>query len=158
MTEQEQREAVVKEMKEWAGTPFIWGAVIKGKQGGCDCASFLAEVYGRTGVFNAEERGYVSPQWALNQNTELYLRQVVKHAVEICQARGGEVVIPQPGDFALTHAQSKTIWDHGGIVEKWPVIWHCYGAAGVHRARADMHAIWANHVHKYFSPWKKVQP
>lgn len=157
MTEQEERQAVVREMISWAGTPFVWGASVKGVRGGCDCASFLAEVYARTGIFTAEERGYVSPQWAMNMNTQLYLLQVVKHAVEICQARGGEVVRPQPGDFALTQTRGE-IWDHGGIVEAWPKIWHCYGNQGVHRVRADMSAVWANHKHRYFSPWATKKP
>ena len=106
------RQAVLREAEEWLGTPYHHMGRVKGA--GCDCLTFLAEVYARAGVIAAVEVPYYRPDIMLHRGEESYLDALLGH--------GREVAAGEPGDVVLFHWGR--IFGHGGIVTAWPRLIH----------------------------------
>jgi cell wall-associated NlpC family hydrolase len=115
-----QRAAVVAEALSWRGTPYHPRARVKGKQGGVDCALFLAEVYQRAGMIARVDPPFYPPDWHLHcrEGDERFLGVILSTgAAEFAGP-------PQPGDvvaFRIGHA-----FAHAAIViaPGWPKIIH----------------------------------
>lgn len=134
--EQLQREAIVKEALSWVGTPYHHMGRIKGV--GVDCSMLLVEAYHKAGLVERLEIPYYPPDWHLHRNAEMYLEELLKHAVELPEGQ-----LPQPGDIALW--KWGRTYSHGGIVTKWPEIVHAYLKMGVVIEDADK-AQWLRYV------------
>lgn len=109
----DQQNAIVDEALSWVGTPYHHMAHVKGA--GCDCATFLAEVYRRTGIISDLKIEPYPEHWHLHQSRERYLEIVLKYC--------DPVETPQPGDIAM-YRLGRTV-SHGAIVIDWPQIIHC---------------------------------
>jgi cell wall-associated NlpC family hydrolase len=112
-TEQQQRDLVWAEARTWLRTPYH--PVARKKGAGVDCAQLPAAVYAGAGLVEEIPLDPYSPQWHVNQHDELYLQEVLKHAVEIPGP-------PGIGDFVLYRVGH--CWAHGAIVGVWPQIVH----------------------------------
>jgi cell wall-associated NlpC family hydrolase len=135
------REAVLKEAREWLGTPFHHFARIKGA--GVDCGQFLLAVYERAGAIPHIETPYYPPDFHIHRDTEWYAGIVETWADEISGP-------PEPADIALYRIGR--VFSHGSIVVKWPTIVHAYIAhRKVEVARGDGGSL-AGHTVKFFSP------
>lgn len=127
MTEDEQRAAVIKEAREWIGTPYHHLGRIKGIKGGCDCITFLAGVFENAGMIERPEIPYYAMQWHLNQKEELYFAGLLEYAKEIPE--------PKPGCIALWKIGHT--FSHGAIVIEWPLVIHSFIKSGVVECDVD---------------------
>jgi NlpC/P60 family len=135
MSHLSEREAVICEARRWEGTPYVFGACIRGV--GASCSTFIS------GIFNeAIDAHLVVPvhieQWWLNAKEQLYLDGLHDQGfVEIPRA---EV---QSGDLIVaTTPQSRIRYCHGGLLLNWPkkFVIHCT-ANGVAIAK-NLHSDW----------------
>lgn len=80
---------------EWVGTPYVYGAKVKGK--GVDCARFIIAVFQEAGLI---PRGYKPPHqhkdWLYGKNVkaDVFVREIVKYGrkIEYQNRRPGDVV------------------------------------------------------------------
>ena len=114
MTEQEQRDAVVKEAYEWLGTPYFHGGRIKKMAADC---TFIAMVYENAGVVSHVDISPYSSQAHLHRAGETYIK-----TIEQCGAFRTEN--PKPGDMALYWFGRS--FSHAAIIVNpaWPQIIH----------------------------------
>jgi cell wall-associated NlpC family hydrolase len=106
--EAEQRAAVLNEAHTWVKTPYHHEACRKGE--GVDCAYYLIGVYSTVGLIKFFRPDHYPPDWALNRDTERYVKYVMKFA--------GQVEKPLPGDVVLYKVGRA--FSHAGIVVRWP--------------------------------------
>jgi len=130
MTDEEQRQAVIKEALSWEGTRYHHMGRIKIRRnengeivepGGIDCAQLVYMVFHNCGLTPEMPLYNYSPQEYLNRNDQKFLKEIL--------GRAHETKTPLPGDVVL-------FWQgrgfgHGGIVMPpgWPTIIHAHQAA-----------------------------
>lgn len=122
-TEEEQRDDVDRVAREWVGTPYHEGALVKGRNGGTDCAMLLRGVYHESGLIPAIKIERYSPQFFLHKSDEIYMGIVQQFAHEIPEER------VRHGDVALYWIAK--CYAHGAIVVRpgWPHIVHAHFAS-----------------------------
>jgi cell wall-associated NlpC family hydrolase len=135
MTTLEARERVVKEAREWIGTPYVEAARLK--QIGCDCATLIAEVLVNCEIIPREELGFYGR--GFNEGEEgNYMLRLLRHAQKKMETIARYGIEAQPGDIALVRVNpwADTMPDtarlkvnHGGIVTKWPYLVHAMAPA-----------------------------
>ena len=123
MTEEEGRNRVVAEALTWEGTPYIPHGRIKGKDGGCDCLTFVAGVYENAGVIDRLPIPHYNRDWHLHDNVELYLfgKDDTPGMLHFCDEITGP---PQPADIVLWKFGKR--FSHAAIVIEWPRIIHAW--------------------------------
>lgn len=116
------RKAIVEEALSWTGTPFHPEGRVKGPHGGCDCATFIQEVFIAAGVIQREALEYYPMDgFAHTEDPAIknrYLHELLKHCREL-------VLVPMlisPGNIVLFRLHG-SYW-HGGIITDWPKIIH----------------------------------
>lgn len=127
MTIEEQREAVVKEAREWESTPYHHGACIKSV--GVSCSWFIASVFNnalglRLAVVDHFEQWYLSDKNVQAKN-DLYLDELRKYGfvdIKLDKVKKGDLVVSKT---------SNILYCHGGIILDWPSIIHVAGPRGV---------------------------
>ena len=77
------RAAIVREARSWIGTPYRLGGRVKG--GGCDCATFIAEVLIACGLAERENLGVYSQDWFFHTSNERYLRGLLSLSAETAE-------------------------------------------------------------------------
>jgi len=129
------RLAIIAEARSWIGTPYHYGARVKGPQGGVDCALLLAEVYARAGAVPAipTPQPYPPADLPLHRTAEGYVRTVLEHAREIAGPPEGPA--PLPGDVVIWK-WARAFW-HAGIVTAWPLMIHASANQPVQEASAE---------------------
>lgn len=147
MTEQEQRERVVRVARTWLGTKYHDHGEVKGA--GVDCATLLKCVYVEAGIMEPFDIGHYAPQHFLHQEEEQYLSYVMPRGREVSEAEA------KPGDMVLYKVGK--VYAHGAIILSpgWPSIIHAHFAV--------RHVIEGNgrnpHLGtpvlgvRFFSPW-----
>ena len=141
MTENEQRDAVIKEALSWERTPHHNGACIKGH--GVDCGTYPIACYRACGLIPEIRIPRYSHQFHLNRGEEWY-RAIV-------DAHGHRVEKPLRGDFALY--KIGRVYSHGAIVIEWPRIIHAWVGIGVTQDQGDQGHLADKDV-IFYSPWK----
>jgi cell wall-associated NlpC family hydrolase len=136
------RHRVVAEAVEWIGTPYLAAQRVKGRVGGCDCLTLIAEVYERTGVVPHVEIPFYPLDWHLHRGAERYLDGVLGHV--------REVGTPGPGDLALF--RFGRCFAHGAIVTAWPRLVHAWNGMGVVPVDANQPLL-AGRAARFFSPF-----
>jgi cell wall-associated NlpC family hydrolase len=124
----EQRQRVVNVARSWLSTPYHTGARIKGRNGGIDCLTLLAEVFAEAGLVEKVAIPHYPPDWHLHRDAERYLEGLLKYTREI---QG----LPQPGDIALW--KFGRCFSHGAIVTQWPQVIHAYVNSSVRFENAE---------------------
>ena len=122
LSEKEQRQAVITEAMTWLRTPHHNGARLKGV--GVDCGQFPISVYSSCGLIPEITPERYSPQFALNQGEEWYLKIVEQFGRELPK---GE--LPKAGDFMII--KLGRVYSHGAIIIDWPRIIHSAWNIGV---------------------------
>jgi len=122
-TELEARAAVIAEAREWIGTPYIPSGRVKGKNGGCDCLTFVAGVYENAGVIDRLPIPHYPPDWHMHNEAELYLvgKDDCPGMLNFCNEIEGP---PQPADIMLL--QFGMCYSHAAIVVEWPTVIHAW--------------------------------
>lgn len=152
MTETEERQAVLKEIESWLGTPYHSNADIKGTNGGVDCGMILIRVFENAGLISnpIDPRPYPQ-QWPLHQSTEKYLEIIKTYAKELPDGQIGG-----PGDVVVFRLKNMKVFHHGGIVSpEWPWIIHATPPRPVMRVKVTQNAILSRLTPKFFSVWPK---
>jgi cell wall-associated NlpC family hydrolase len=134
--EHQERQRVVSVARSWVGTPYHSGARVKGKTGGVDCLTVLAEVFTEAGLVPRIPIPHYPPDWHLHRSVERYLEGLLKYTKEI---QGP----PQPGDIALW--KFGRCFSHGAIVIAWPQVIHAYVGSSVRLENAET-AQWLKFV------------
>ena len=119
MTENEQRDLVVKEALSWIGTPYHHQAMIKGV--GVDCAMILIGVYKNCGLIDKVELPEYSTQWHLHRDEEKYLKTIREYLKPTQEPKKGDVALFKFG---------RTV-SHSAIVIDYPTVVHAYNRVGV---------------------------
>jgi cell wall-associated NlpC family hydrolase len=145
LTEDEGRAAVVKEAKEWLWTPMHHRGMVKGPQGGVDCATFPSGVFAACGLFEAYVREYNAQWWAHKEN-DWYVEELSKYMDEV---PGPPERALKPGDMVLY--QFGRVMAHGVIVVDWPLVIHMNPNAGfVNMDRGDNAPLLVHRRRRYF--------
>jgi cell wall-associated NlpC family hydrolase len=136
------RAAVVAEALSWVATPYRSAQRVKGREGGIDCLTLVAEVYERAGVVPRVEIPYYAPDWHLHRGVERYLEGVLAYASEVASA--------EPGDLALF--RFGRCFAHGAIVTAWPRLVHAWNGMGVLEGDATQPLL-GGRAARFFSPF-----
>lgn len=143
MTEQEQRDLVVKEALSWIGTPYHHQAMIKGV--GVDCALILLSVYQTAGVLPEKiEIPEYNKQWNLHRGSEKYINTILKYTTP--------TETPKPGDVALF--KFGRLVSHSAILIDYPNVIHAMGGIGVFLDDMTDGAL-RNRLHGFYTFWGK---
>lgn len=118
----QERQRVISVARSWVGTPYHTAGRVKGKSGGIDCLTLLAEVYAEAGLVERIPIPHYPHDWHLHRSVERYLEGLLKYTHEI---EGP----PQPGDIALW--KFGRCFSHGAIVIAWPQVIHAYVGSSV---------------------------
>lgn len=150
MTEEEQRQAVIKEALTWENTPFLWEGTIKGV--GIDCGRFLACVFKNAGVKDIDIKSlpHLTPNWFMHNADESFLNIVRLFATDYDLLPGQ---IPRPADIIVVkHGRD---WAHSAIVLDWPkVIGAAYGFRVTTWKNVYLSPQFGHRPLKFLDPWK----
>ena len=119
MTEQEQRDLVVKEAYSWIGTPYRHQAMLKGV--GVDCALILLAVFREAGLIKDIEMPDYHVQWHLHRGEEKYNKLISQYLKPTTD--------PKPGDVGLF--RFGRLVSHSVIVVDYPLVIHSAAESGV---------------------------
>lgn len=123
-TEDEYRQRVLTEALSWEHTPYVPRGRVKGANGGCDCLTFVAGVFIKTGQVPAD---FPIPHYAhdfhLNSDVEYYLlgKDGTPGMLQFCREIEGP---PKPADIVLWKFGFS--FSHAAIVIEWPRIIHAW--------------------------------
>lgn len=153
MDHEQERKLVTDIALTWIGTPCRFGHHLKGV--GVDCGQLVAEIYREAGVIAADEAvGVFAPDWFQHTVEERYLRRVLRHAQLVAESTVYRTAgMALPGDVALVRAGKSRVYNHAGIVIRWPVIVHAVQPV-VERADASRHPLWAYQQMAVLDPWR----
>lgn len=149
------REEAVAIAFSWKSTPYILGGYVKGA--GVDCGSYLAAYLEECGFAKREDFdavGIYSHDWFCHAKSERYLLALMRHAPKVLDTicRGG--VQAQPGSLALFRCVRSKLFNHGGIITKWPMMLHAT-TEGVKESDATQHFLTSHMEMAVFDPWSK---
>lgn len=147
-----QRAAVVKEAREWIGTPYHHAAMLKGI--GADCATLIFAVYRGLGIVPDEKIGMFGPDWYQHTESEHYMTRLIRHAAKVVEAVGYRSTKYAAGNILLMKAGSSRVWNHGAIVAEWPFCIHAISPA-VAEFDIGNDPMWSNQLIAVFDPWGK---
>lgn len=126
--EQQQRETVAQEAREWIGTPYHHHARIKGV--GVDCAQLLCGVFGACSMVPSIDTGFYPVDWHLHHSEELFSGWLERYAVQ----RDASAT-PALADVLLF--KFGRTFSHGSIYVGDGLLVHSYVGRGVILSRAD---------------------
>jgi len=139
------RQAVIEEARTWIGTPFHQNADLKGV--GVDCGRILIKVYGACGFRVPIDPPFLSQDWHLHRNEEIYLDIIREFATEIPGP-------PRLGDVVMFRVAR--VYGHSGIVLEWPhLLIHAHWLTGVQYVDATQPPLVARPV-RFFSPYVTI--
>ena len=147
------RERIVREAREWIGTPYLKKGRIK--HGGADCFTFPAEVMIACGLFTRDELPPYQNDWFLHTTEDEYLKLLLRHATEILTVRCWPTLKVEPGNIAVARVVGSKVFNHSAIVLAWPRCIHSLMDGGVQEFSIDRHPMWAGHEVKIFDPFVK---
>jgi cell wall-associated NlpC family hydrolase len=136
------REAIMAEASSWIGTPYHKAACVKGA--GVDCAMLLWGVYKNCGLVPEDDRVVerYSQDWFANTDREKYLFKAMRYAHKVAEGVSYPTLKALPGCLALVRSPTSKLFNHGGIVMRWPHLIHAVDPE-VQLACASTHSLWA---------------
>lgn len=152
MTEQDQRQAMVREALSWRGTPYVLGGRVK--NAGVDCATLIAEVLIACGLAERDELGVYSHDWFHHSETDRYMLRLLRHANKTMELIAYRSTVILPGNIILTRVADSRVWNHGAIVTAWPKLVHAT-RPGVQEVDASRHPMWSHQEIAVFDPFAK---
>jgi cell wall-associated NlpC family hydrolase len=147
-----ERDAFVAEARSWVGTPYHLGAMVKGA--GCDCGTFLLGALQACGMAKAECIERFTHDWFFHTDDPRYLRAMLRNARKVAEEISYRTLHALPGDLALTRSSNSRLYNHGGIVVKWPKVIHAIHPA-VCECDATAHELWCFRTVAVFDPFQK---
>ena len=129
MTEEQERAAVVKEVRSWCGTPYHHEGTIRGS--GVDCGQLVIQSFINAGIEEPVKTDHYPHDWHMHRGTERYLEWVERYMAldwdfgRQAKAHYQQLACPpKPGDL-LVWKYGRT-YSHGAIVTEWPCFVHAY--------------------------------
>lgn len=131
---------LMREIREWVGTPYFHMA--KEKHNGADCGLFLAQAYKNAGMLTHVEDLYYSRTWMITGTQEMMLQGFTRHfenylvdgfRYELIQV-GKEFEFKQ-GDIICMTTPGSVVCHHAGLYDERGYFFHCYQNIGVHLAQ-----------------------
>lgn len=154
-----ERNEVVTELLSWVGTPYHMGGQVKGA--GADCATLLLCVWRACGIvppeiaeFRDDNGNPFQSDWFQHTSAEKYLRHLLRFAHKTAEAVSFPTLEAKPGNIVLTRAVRSRVFNHGGIVVKWPRIVHAVDPA-VQECDATSHCLWSHQAVVVFDPFER---
>ncbi len=123
MTEQEERIAVIKEAREWIGTPYHTGGRVK--QGGCDCGTFLLGVLENTKLLPHVDLPYYPEDIACHCAVPRYLIKIQEYCNKVTD--GSRCA----GDILVYKFKGSKVPHHAAFVYDDELMIHSYTRQGV---------------------------
>jgi cell wall-associated NlpC family hydrolase len=139
-----QREAVIKEAKDWLKTPFHHEGRVKGA--GVDCAQYLIDVYFTVGLIPDIRPEHYDFQWAMHQSEEKYLDELMKHGFEVESPE-------QAGKAGVVIWKVGRNFSHAAIIMDWPMVIHAAVSQGVVITNVAITESVKNRERKFFTLW-----
>ena len=131
-----ERAAVVREVRAWLGTPFVWNAAVRGA--GVACAPLVASAYAAVGLVPVDVLGqaHAPDDWFKHTGAELWLAGVVPYMQPTATPDVGDLLLFRLGRVVA----------HGGIVVELradgPVMVHADRGTGVVAERVGPSDPW----------------
>jgi len=150
------REAIMAEARSWIGTPYHKAACVKGA--GVDCCTLLWGVYKNCGLIPEGDQivERYSHDWFSNTDTEKYLFRAMRYAHKVAEGVSYPTLKALPGCLALVRSSTSKLFNHGGIVMRWPHLIHAVDPQ-VELACASTHHLWAYHNVLILDPFAKKE-
>lgn len=153
---EELRQRIVQEALSFVGTPYHLGGRVKGA--GVDCATLVFLTYLHCGLIPNEDLGVFQHDWYCHAKEETYLMRILRHAYKTAEAvTFRSMTEAKPGDIVLVKAARSRLYNHGGIVIRWPRIVHAI-TPKVQETDASTCPMWANKTVLIFSPKACQEP
>ena len=147
------RELAVEIASSFKGTPYVLGAAVKGA--GVDCATLLRLYLQECGFAKSEDFadiGLYAGDWFCHANSERYLLQLMRHAPKVLDTICRGTVDAKPGSLVLFRVAGSKLFNHGGIITKWPFMLHAT-QEGVKESNATTYFMTSQREMAIFDPW-----
>jgi cell wall-associated NlpC family hydrolase len=122
MAEKEERQHLIEVSKTWLKTPYIPEARVKGC--GCDCGTFLAEVFAEAGFIDTVPIPHYPMDIACNCAVPKYLNKIKEYTTKVDRE-------PLPGDIIFYQFPGSKVPHHAAICVDNEYIIHSYVRQGV---------------------------
>jgi cell wall-associated NlpC family hydrolase len=116
------REQFVTEAQSWIGTPYIIRGRVKGA--GCDCGSLPMSAAVNCGLMDQQDLEIYSVDCWQHWSDEKYLIQVMRHTNKLMERVAYKDTPILPGCLVMTRTIHSKVYNHCGIVTKWPRLVH----------------------------------
>lgn len=129
------------------------------KGAGVDCGTILAlylEECGFAKRSDFDDVGIFHHDWFHHAKSERYLLQLMRHAPKVLKTICRGRVNAEPGSLALFRVVGSKLFNHGGIVTKWPMMIHAEDPK-VKEVNASTHWLTAHREVVIFDPWSKSE-
>lgn len=139
MTEEQEREEVISEAKEWLGTPYATGGRVK--QGGCDCGTFLLGVLENAGMIEHVDLPYYPEDIACHCAVPRYLNKIAEYNDKVTDGTR------RPGDILVFKFPGSKVPHHAAFVYDNEYMIHSYTRQGVILSNMRgyehaLHSVW----------------
>lgn len=146
------REETVALARQYLGTPYVHGGMIRGA--GVDCATLLFDVYKRCGLLEEEDFGVFKGDWWAHTTTEVYMQRMLRHAAKVAETTCSQTSEALPGCVVLVKSYSSKVYNHGAIVTAWPLAIEAV-QSGVREVEISRTPMWLGRAMAIFDPWIK---
>jgi cell wall-associated NlpC family hydrolase len=148
------REQVVLEARSWKGTPYRLGQGLKGA--GVDCARIIAEVFIACGIWQREDFGVFSHDWFQHTREEKYMFRLLRRATKTMEGASYVSTLADPGNIVLSKVAGSKVYNHGGIVTKWPYVIQAV-FPDVNEVNVTSDPLWCPQQVVIFDPFRKPE-
>lgn len=139
------RSAIVEEAESWIGTPYIKRGTLKGI--GVDCGMFPYKVYREFDLVPELEGNLPTLEdgWFCNTYDQRYARLVERYWRRLIVSQVRQEIKPEylPGNLVLVKCHGSLVYNHAGIIAKWPFVIHSAPDFGVRKVDATSNEYWA---------------
>lgn len=144
------REEAIVIGRSYLGTPYVLGGQVKGA--GVDCATLIACFLRECGLAIEEDLGVYGHDWFCHAKDERYMMRLIRHAPKTLETICRGTVDAKPGSLALFRCVRSKLFNHGGIITKWPMMLHAT-SDGVKESNATQHFLTSHMEMSIFDPW-----
>lgn len=140
MNDRNFRKRILREAREWIGTPYVHQASAKGY--GADCLGLVRGVWRKVNGVEPQPIPSYSPDWGEYGEDEPLLQAANKWCLKLSQEDA------RAGDLVLFRWQNMSITKHAGFLSATHNFIHAYEKAGVVETNLGRH--WNRRVSAYF--------
>ena len=140
------RSAIVEEAESWEGTPYIKRGTLKGV--GTDCGMLPYMVYRKFNLVPEIEGNLPSLEdgWFCHTYDQRYARIVERYWRKLIVTQARYNMQPEflPGNLVLCKGFGSLVYNHAGIIAKWPRVVHAIPDNGVCKVDVSQDPFWCH--------------